>query len=65
MTTTDLIKVYENTPYDEVVVYLAEKQKVYGKKWADEAWDLYDKWSSGKLGDRERVNEDYDKERSN
>jgi|TARA_R110000765_G_scaffold331108_2_gene421904 hypothetical protein len=43
----DLIKVYENTPYDEVQAYLAKKQKVYGEKWADEAWDLYDKWSSG------------------
>ena len=50
---TELIEVYiyyyENTPYDEVEAYLEEKQKVNGEKWADEAWDLYDKWSSGKL----------------
>ena len=50
---TDLIYYYiyyyENTPYDEVKAYLEKKRKVNGEKWADEAWDLYAKWSSGKL----------------
>ena len=45
----ELIKIFENNPYDEVEVILKRKENIHGEKWGDEAWNLYNEWSVGNL----------------